>query len=63
MVLKLGHFEIKIINTWKGLKCATGEEWRRSVRTDHVRYIESRKRGICYVQQDEGRPIGSAHLE
>jgi hypothetical protein len=30
MVLKLGHFG-KIINTWKILKYASGEGWRRSV--------------------------------
>jgi hypothetical protein len=30
MVLRLGHFEKQIRNTWKALKCGAGEEWRRS---------------------------------
>ena len=30
MVLKLGHSEQQIRNTWKVLKCSAGEEWRKS---------------------------------
>jgi len=29
MVLALEHFGKWIRNTWKVLKCGTGEEWRR----------------------------------
>jgi hypothetical protein len=32
MVLKIGHFEKEIRNTWKVLKCGAGVGWRRSVR-------------------------------
>jgi hypothetical protein len=31
MVLKLGHFEKKIRNTWKLFRCDAGEGWKRSV--------------------------------
>jgi hypothetical protein len=31
MMLKLGHFEKWIRNTWKIVKCGAGEGWRRSV--------------------------------
>jgi hypothetical protein len=31
MVLKIGPFGNKIRNSWKVLKCGTGEGWRRSV--------------------------------
>ena len=31
MVLKVGHFGKRFINTWKVLKCGAGEERRRSV--------------------------------
>jgi hypothetical protein len=31
VVLKLGRFRQQIRNTWKVLKCGTGEGWRRSV--------------------------------
>jgi hypothetical protein len=30
MVLRLGHFEKHIINTWIVFKCGAGEGWRRS---------------------------------
>jgi len=30
-IIKLGRFGQQIRNTWKVLKCGTGEGWRRSV--------------------------------
>jgi hypothetical protein len=40
MVLKLEHFENCIRNTWKVLKCGTGDGWRKTVWTDRVRNEE-----------------------
>jgi len=53
MVLKLGHFQEKIRNTSKVLKCEAEEGWRRSVGLivwEMRYYIESRRRGISYKQ-------------
>jgi adenine specific DNA methylase Mod len=47
-------------NTWKVLKCGTGVVWRRSsepiVRKMKKYYIESRRKGILYVQHEDRRP-------
>jgi hypothetical protein len=46
----LGHFRKQIRNTWKVLKCGAEEEWRRSVEPMRKYYIESKRRGISYIQ-------------
>ena len=33
MLLKLGHFDKEIRNSWKVSNCGAGEGWRRSVGT------------------------------
>jgi len=61
VVLKMGHFGKRIRNSWKVLKCGAGEGWRRSVGPIVCKmkyYIESRSRGISYIQQTEGRVTG-----
>jgi hypothetical protein len=47
MVWKLGHFGNYTRNTWKALKYGGGKPWR-----------ESRKKGISYIQYEEGRITG-----
>jgi hypothetical protein len=54
-VLKLGHFEKEIRNTWKVLKCGAGEGWRRSVgpiKWKMKYYRESMMTAITYRQYE-----------
>jgi hypothetical protein len=58
----LGHFWKRIRDSWRVLKCGAGEGWRGSVGPIvwemKMYYIESRKRGISYIQWKEGRLFG-----
>jgi hypothetical protein len=48
MVLKFGHLEYCIKNTWKVLKCGSLDGWRRRVWTDRVR----NGKVLCIVKKD-----------
>jgi hypothetical protein len=59
-MLKLGHSGKWIRNTWKVLKCGA-EGWKRSVGLivwEMKYYTESRRTGISYIQQKDGRLTG-----
>jgi hypothetical protein len=61
MGLKLGHFGKENRNTRKVLKCEARVGWSRSVGpfvSEMKYYIESRKRGISYIEYIEGRLSG-----
>jgi len=53
VVLKVGHFGMYTRNTWKVLKCGVREGWKRSfgpIACKIKYYIESRRKGISYIQ-------------
>jgi hypothetical protein len=55
MVLKLGHLEKHIINTWKVLKCGGGEGWRRSVGpiVGEIQYCHGREKYPTHYNKKE----------
>jgi len=58
MVLKFGHLEYCIRNTWKILKCGAQDRWRRTVWADRVRNGEvlySVKKGRSILQEIKRR--------
>jgi hypothetical protein len=60
MMLKFGLLGKYIINTWRALKYRAGEGWRSDGRIvrENKYYIDSRRKGISYMQQEEGGLTG-----
>ena len=61
MLCLFTFIDVLMRNTWEDVKCA-GERWRESARLIMCErkkcYIESRRKGIFCIKQEEGRLTG-----